>query len=153
MYVPVHEKLRLVALYDVVKALKTSVRKGIEVVQMPRGSMGDEDIDPALQKYLKPHSAAALAHLLFGVHILALAVFMRSAEAHDAHTVVGVDFVLDANTAARRAVVEIVVVVALDVEDSRARCVHQKLKIVAAEVAAGQNKVVALELAGNIVII
>ena len=146
------KELGLVAVQQLHEALKAPVRERVKIVDPPRGRVGHQNIKAPLAPEPKPQPPDALSHLPLGVHVLPAAVAVGAAEAQNPQTLVLVQAVVDAD-AALRLPLEAVVVVAVDIEQRAARHRHQKLQIGHAQVPAGNDQVIVLQLAWTVVFI
>ena len=152
MNMTVHEQARVILVEQIVEALEPSVRNGLEIVQMAGGSVGQQDIEALVPLDGKPPSADTIYHLLFGIHILTVAVFIRAAEPEDPHAVDLDELVVRADAPCRYTLL-VFVMIAVDIHQRTVRHRDEKLEIFDAQITAGDDQIKAVELAGTIVVV
>ena len=145
--VTVHEQLWPVLLEQLVEAVKAAVGDGVKVVQVPRGTVGDEYVKALVEVDFRPEPENPPFHLALGVHVLTVSVAERAAQSDKADTLVLVELVVDTDAALGLAL-EVVVVVSVYVEQRDVHHRHQKLQIFLSEVSAADDELNALDLIG-----
>ena len=145
--VTVQEELRLVAVEQLVEALKAAVCHVVEVVDVTRGRMGDEHVEALVTADFPPQLADAAAHLSFGEHVFAFLVADGAAQTDKAQSLVFKDVVVDADAALRLAA-EVVVVIAVYVDQRDVHHGDEKLEVLHAQVAAAHDQLDSLYLFG-----
>ena len=151
--VAVDEAPGAVPVQQIHKALEAPVGKALQIVDVPGGGVGEEDVKAPVAPELEAQPGDPPAHLLFGVHVVPGPVPEGAAQAQNAQAPADHDAVLGAQAALRRPDGEPVVVVAADI-DHRAACQGaQKLQVVPAQIPAGEDQIQAGESAGSIVVV
>ena len=149
---PVGKQARMVLIEQGVEALKAPVRDGLEVVEMARGRMGEQHIKAAVQPETQPSLADAALHLILGEHVFSVAVLVGAAESEDAQAVHHYKLIICTDTAGGQALV-LFVMIAVDIHQRTIRHGHEELEILYAQIAAGEDQIIAVELAGAVIII
>ena len=150
---PVDEVFRAVLVQQGHKALKTPVGPGVKVVDVPRRRVGEQDVKPAVLEQLKPQPADAAAHLGLGIHVLPVPVAVAAPQAQNAHPLVDIDHIVDADAALRGGLVEALVVVAVDIEQRAVCHGDQKLQVLPAQIPTGEDQIKPAQPARHIVVV
>ena len=151
VYMTVDKESRTVGTQERGKAFEAPVRQGLEIVDMARRRMGDEDIDAAHFPCFESESSETPPHGALGIHIFPLTVAETAAQPHDLQAVDLDDLSVDTDTALGLA--RIFVVISVNIEKGTVCHRHEELEIADLEIAAGDDQVDVFQPAGPVVFI
>ena len=101
-----------------------------------------------MQQYGHGEPAGAAGHFIFRILVRLIApIAHAAAQADDAHAVMDIELILDADAALRRLLLIVHIVIAVNIEDGRVRKAGQEGQIGSGQIAAGDDQIDALQAA------
>ena len=117
------------------------------VAQLIGGRVREQDVKALALPELEAQPVHAPLHLVLGVHVRPLTIAHAAAQPQNAQAVVRVNGVLDADAALRRFFCIAAVVIAVHIEDGRGGEAGEEGQVFRGQIAAGEHKLHAFELA------
>ncbi len=124
----VEKQLRVVFVNKLIETFEAAVCLSVEIVEMTRRRVGHEDIYSSVYKQLRKQLFYPAVHLLFRIHILAVAVAVRAAEPGDPKSLVFINRILDTDASLGLAL-EMLVVIPVNVYEGAFRHCYKKFKV------------------------
>ena len=139
--VPVDKKIRLIFINQPTKAPESPVAEIIGIVYMPRGSMGDNDIDAALPPEGGSQSSDYGTHLAFGILKGAAIVPAGARQAQKIKPLKSLQPAVQVKAALGQFIFVPDIVVSADIKKRRIKYMDQARKIFGRQIATGNNDI------------
>ena len=117
MDMAVQEIFWIVFFYQGVKNLKAAMWQIVPIVEPEGRSVGDQNVKAFTAEELPAKLSYSLAHFAFGVLALVGVVFHGTAKPENAHALVHINLVIDADASFRRSLFVFSIMIAMHIND------------------------------------